>query len=71
MVNENNDKVDRVLDLYTKLMNGSLINKSEEAVLYNVSERTIQRDIDEIRDFLDRNETNDGICNDVIYKCQH
>lgn len=60
MVNENNDKVDRVLDLYTKLMNGSLINKSEEAVLYNVSERTIQRDIDEIRDFLDRNETNDG-----------
>ena len=67
MVNENNDKVDRVLDLYTKLMNGSLINKSEEAVLYNVSERTIQRDIDEIRDFLDRNETNDGICNDVIY----
>lgn len=32
-------------------MNGGLIYKSEEAVLYNVSERTVQRDIDEICDF--------------------
>ena len=57
----NNDKVDRVLALYKKLMNGGLIYKSEEAVLYNVSERTVQRDIDEICDFLERNERNDGI----------
>lgn len=46
MVNDNNDKVDRVMALYKKLMNGGLIYKSEEAVLYNVSERTVQRDID-------------------------
>ncbi len=67
MVNDNNDKVDRVLALYKKLMNGGLIYKSEEAVLYNVSERTVQRDIDEICDFLERNERKDGIYNDVVY----
>ena len=50
-----------MLALYKKLMNGGLIYKSEEAVLYNVSERTVQRDIDEICDFLERNERNDGI----------
>ena len=32
MVNDNNDKVDRVMALYKKLMNGGLIYKSEEAV---------------------------------------
>ena len=60
MVNDNNDKVDRVMALYKKLMNGGLIYKSEEAVLYNVSERTVQRDIDEICDFLERNERNES-----------
>lgn len=49
-------------------MNEGLIYKSEEAVLYNVSERTVQRDIDEICDFLERNERNDGMnLHDVVY----
>ncbi len=46
------DKIERVLGLYTKLMNGSLINKAEEANYYGVNERSIQRDIDDIRIFL-------------------
>ena len=67
MVNDNNDKVDRVMALYKKLMNGGLIYKSEKAVLYNVSEWTVKRNIDEICDFLERNERKDGIYNDVVY----
>ncbi len=42
----------RVLDLYSRLMEGKCLNKSEEASFYNVDERSIQRDIDDIRSFL-------------------
>ena len=47
------DKIERVLGIYTKLMNGYLINKAEEAVNYGVNERSIQRDIDDIRNYLE------------------
>ena len=49
---ESTDKIERVLGIYTKLINGSVINKAEEANNYNVNERSIQRDIDEISDML-------------------
>lgn len=38
------DKIERVLSIYTKLMNGYLINKAEESANYGVNERSIQRD---------------------------
>ena len=47
------DKIARVLGIYTKLMNGCLINKLEEAQNYGVNERSIQRDIDDIRNYLE------------------
>lgn len=60
-------KIDRVLGLYTRLMNGALINKAAEAKRYNTSERSIQRDIDSIRNYLDETEDNGGIINTVVY----
>ena len=53
MDGEKNQKIERVLDLYTKLLSGVLINKSEEARNHGVNTRSIQRDIDDIRSFLD------------------
>ena len=67
MDEEKNIKVERVLGIYTKLMNGYLVNKSEEAQNYGVNERSIQRDIDDIRNFLDNDGINSGIANSVIY----
>ena len=64
---ESTDKVERTLGIYTKLMNGALINKATEAINYGVNERTIQRDIDDIRNYLDQQGTDDGIVNSVIY----
>jgi predicted DNA-binding transcriptional regulator YafY len=64
---EGYDKVNRVLGVYTKLMNGYLVNKAEEALNYGVNERTIQRDIYDIRDFLESDIENAGIVNSVIY----
>lgn len=46
-------KNNRTLDLYTRLCKGKIINKSEEAQKFGVDERSIQRDIDDIRFFLD------------------
>lgn len=45
-------KHDRVLTIYSQLMDGQIIKKSEMAALFNVDERTVQRDIDDIRAFL-------------------
>ena len=64
---ENKDKVNRILDIYTKLINGYSVNKAEEAVRYGVNQRTIQRDIDDIRTFLADDTAASGNQNDVIY----
>lgn len=64
---ENNDKINRVLGIYTKLINGGLVNKSEEALNYGVTERSIQRDIDDIRCFFEQGGDNYGVLNEVIY----
>lgn len=60
-------KNNRVLSIYTKLMNGKIVNKKEEAVCFGVNERSIQRDIENIRDFLDNQVVEDGIRNQLIY----
>lgn len=67
MEEQKSDKISRILDLYTKLMNGYLINKSEEARNYGVNERSIQRDIDDIRSYLENDAMKTGFINSVIY----
>lgn len=61
------DKIGRVLQIYTKLTEGYVVNKAEEANIYGVNERSIQRDIDDIRAFLDADANRTGIINSVIY----
>ena len=61
------DKTARILKLYTKLMNGYTINKTEETQENSVNERSIQRDIDDIINFLENETTNGGYINSVIY----
>jgi predicted DNA-binding transcriptional regulator YafY len=42
----------RILGIYVRLCQGKIINKRDEADKYDVDERSIQRDIDDIRAFL-------------------
>ena len=63
----NNDKIQRILAIYTRIMNGETVNKKEEAMRYQVHPRSIQRDIQDITAFLERDELNTGIINSVIY----
>lgn len=67
MENIKSDKIERVLAIYTKLMNGYLVSKAEEAVNYGVNERSIQRDIDDIRNYLESDGERVGCINSVVY----
>lgn len=42
----------RLLSIYKRLCEGKAIHKEVEAVRYNTTTRTIQRDVDDIRAFL-------------------
>jgi predicted DNA-binding transcriptional regulator YafY len=64
---EQGNKTERVLGIYSKLCDGLIINKVEEAERYLVNERTIQRDIDDIREFLDKSSISTGFINSVVY----
>lgn len=64
------DKIERVLRIYAKLSDGDVVNKSEEAQKYGVNERSIQRDIDDIRNFLDADRERTGVVNSVVYDRQ-
>ena len=61
------DKIVRVLQIYAKLTDGYVVNKIAEAQYYGVNERSIQRDIDDIRNFLDADAERTGIINTVVY----
>lgn len=60
-------KYDRILSLYTMLNSGEIINKSEVAIEFGVNERTIQRDIDDIRAFFFDNTLGIGHGKTIIF----
>ena len=57
---EKMNKNQRILDIYVRLCEGKILNKAEEAVKFGVDERSIQRDVDDIRAFLDSRSVNNG-----------
>lgn len=58
----------RALDLYAQLCEGKTIYKAEEAERFGVDERSIQRDIDDIRAFLEeRRVSNSTDTRQVVY----
>lgn len=54
------NKNQRVLDMYARLCEGKLISKAEESLRFGVDERSIQRDVDDIRAFLNTREVADA-----------
>lgn len=62
MINVKESKNSRTLDMYVRLCEGRTISKVEESRRFGVDERSIQRDIDDIRAFLDeRSMSGDGM----------
>ena len=46
------EKNNRILDIYTHLINGGALSKSELALKYETTQKSIQRDLDDIREYL-------------------
>ena len=55
MISKGDIKVNRVLTIYSKLVNGEIINKKEMAENFNVNEKTIQRDLEDLRAYFSDN----------------
>lgn len=67
MEEKSRGKNNRILGIYTKLLEGHIIYKSEEAIRYGVNERSIQRDIEDIRNFLEDDMVESAIVNSIVY----
>lgn len=64
---ESENKAARILSIYSRMRQGQLIRKEEESVKYGVTVRTIQRDIDDIKCFLQNQETETGEVQEVTF----
>ena len=67
MIEDKSAKIERTLYIYTQLLNGNTVKKSYLANKFNVNERSIQRDIDDIRAYLDTQSVDTGMINSIIY----
>lgn len=61
------DKISRVLYIYSMLMRGQILKKKELVQDIGVSARSIQRDLENIRDFLDKKYVKEGYGSQLIY----
>lgn len=64
---KDNSKHKRILDFYVKLTEGGVINTKNEATKYDVDEKTIQRDINALRDFMESKTLDSGEINNIVY----
>lgn len=64
---ESANKSSRVLELYQEFISGKVVNKSDAAVRYGVTARSIHRDIDAIRDFISEQTASNGIIQDIEF----
>ena len=64
--NEKN-KCNRVLSIYTEFTNGKVLKKKTLSDQFKVNEKTIQRDIEDIRQFLDDSFVDNDVHNDLVY----
>lgn len=64
---DKNSKNTRVLELYESFLSGRVINKKEIAERYGVNEKSVQRDIGDIRSFLAEQGTRQGTRKKIVY----
>ena len=56
-------KTDRILKIYSQLVNGDILRKKELAQQFHVTERSIQRDMEALRCFF----AEEGLQQDIVY----
>ena len=61
------DKTNRILEIYDRLLSGELLNKADLAAEYGVTARSIQRDIDVIRNYYSDKGISEGSQTELKY----
>lgn len=61
MSQERQNQVGRILSMYDRLKNGESLVKREEADRYQISEKSIQRDLENIRDYIGNEKRNEKL----------
>lgn len=64
---EKRSKTGRIIDIYTRLCDGEIIQKEIEAQRFDVDLRSIQRDIDDIRAYLSDKTVLNGSSCQIVY----
>lgn len=64
---EQNIAKDRLLYMFNRLVEGKVIYKAEEMERHNCSSRSLQRDIDDLRNFFYNQAVETGITQELIY----
>lgn len=70
MGKESEDKAERILSMYARLKQGKIIYKEKESKKYEVSPRTIQRDIADIQCFLQNQHVETGELQEIVFDKQ-
>lgn len=61
------NKIERCLGIYERLLRGDKISVKEEAEKYQVNERSILRDLEDIREYLHQIQISDGLARKIVY----
>lgn len=61
------DKTQRVLSIYTRFIEGKMINKEQESHRFGVALRTIQRDLSDIQHFLQEQNSKTGKSDAIVF----
>lgn len=64
---ESSKKAKRILEVYTELLEGRIMNKAEMVLKYGVDDRTIERDIEIMRGHLDQELVKTGKAYSILY----
>lgn len=67
MMAEQNIAKDRLLYMYNRLVEGKAIYKAEEMERHNCSNRSLQRDIEDLRNFFYNQSVETGVVQELIY----
>lgn len=67
MERNSEDKAERVLTIYSKLKQGKVVYRESMSEIFGVSERTIQRDITDIQNFLQNQIVETGSIQEIVH----
>ena len=62
-MNSTTGKADRLLQIYSRLVNGEILSKKEMADRFHITERSVQRDVEALRCYFQE----EGLNQDVIH----